>query len=83
MELIYLSAFDDVFALDGATGNLIWQYKYEPLPGLAVGRNFGVAVGDGKVFLGTHDSHVVALDQKTGKEVWKVAADDALLLPDA
>jgi alcohol dehydrogenase (cytochrome c) len=75
--VLYLSAFDDVFALDGATGNLLWQYKYEPLPGFSVGRNFGVAVGDGNVFLGTHDAHVVALDAKTGKEVWKVAADDA------
>jgi alcohol dehydrogenase (cytochrome c) len=74
--ILYVSAFDDVFALDGATGNLIWQYKYEPLPRFAVGRNFGVAVGDGNVFLGTHDGHVIALDQKTGKEVWKVAADD-------
>jgi alcohol dehydrogenase (cytochrome c) len=75
--VLYLAAFDDVFALDGATGNLIWQYKYEPLSGFAVGRNFGVAVGDGKVFIGTRDAHVVALDQKTGQEVWKVAADDA------
>ncbi len=79
--VLYLSAFDDVFALDGATGNLIWQYKYEPLPHFAVGRNFGVAVGDGNVFLGTHDGHVVALDQKTGREVWKVAADDAYSCP--
>ena len=71
--VLYLSAFDDVFALDGATGNLIWQYKYEPLPHFAVGRNFGVAVGDGNVFLGTHDGHVVALDQKTGREDVKVA----------
>jgi len=75
--VMYLSAFDDVFALDGATGELIWQYNYEPLAGFSTGRNFGVAVADGKVFLGTHDAHLVALDQKTGKEVWKVAADDA------
>jgi len=74
--VLYVSAFDDVFALDGATGDLIWKYAYEPVPGRSTGRNFGVAVGDGKVFLGTNDAHVVALDQKTGKEIWKVAADD-------
>jgi alcohol dehydrogenase (cytochrome c) len=74
--VIFISTIDDVFALDGATGDLIWQYNYSPLPGLTKGRNFGVAVGDGKVFLGTHDDHVVALDQKTGKEVWKVAEAD-------
>lgn len=75
--VIFISSFDDVFALDGATGDLLWQYKYNPLPGKTTGRNFGVAVGDGKVFLGTHDDHVVALDQKTGKEVWKVADADS------
>lgn len=75
--VLYVSAFDDVFAIEGATGKLIWQYKHEPLPGLSVGRNFGVAVADGKVFLGTRDAHVVALDQKTGDVVWSVAADDA------
>ena len=74
--VIYISSYDDVFALDGATGDLIWQYNYNPLPGLTTGRNFGVAVGDGEVFLGTHDDHVVALDQKTGKEIWKVAEAD-------
>ena len=74
--VIYLAAVDDVFALDGASGDLIWQYKYNPLPSRTTGRNFGVAVGDGKVFLGTHDDHVVALDQKTGKEIWKVAEAD-------
>src|SRR5579862_4974770 len=63
--VLYVSAFDDVFALDGATGKLLWQYKYEPVPGYTPGRNFGVAVGDGNVFLGTHDAHVVALDAKT------------------
>jgi alcohol dehydrogenase (cytochrome c) len=74
--VLYLSAMDDVFALDGATGRLNWQYKYQPVPGATVGRNFGVAVGDGKVFIGTADAHVVALDARTGHEVWKVAADD-------
>jgi len=75
--VVFLSAADDVFALDGRSGTDLWEYKYEPVNGLGVGRNFGVAVSDGKVFLGTHDAHVVALDQKTGREVWKVAIADA------
>jgi alcohol dehydrogenase (cytochrome c) len=33
--------------------------------------NKGVALFDGKVFRTTLDAHVVALDQKTGKQVWK------------
>src|SRR5436853_7372832 len=33
--------------------------------------NPGVAIGDGRVYLGQLDGNVVALDQKTGKVMWK------------
>jgi alcohol dehydrogenase (cytochrome c) len=71
-----------VFALDAATGALIWQYKYgTPRPVLAGGQadfvmNRGVAVAGGKVFFGTKDNFLVALDQKTGREAWRVSVDD-------
>src|SRR5579872_1456348 len=47
-----------VFALDAATGRLLWHYKYPtPRSGKPGGMNFvqnrGVAVADGKVFFGT------------------------------
>ena len=82
--LMYVSTgVGQLFALDAVTGRLIWRYKY-PLPagaGRAGGEAFrinrGVAVGDGKVFLGTPDSYLVAVDQKTGDEVWRVNADDS------
>src|SRR5579864_8836272 len=80
--LYLISARAQVFALDGATGRLIWQYRYPtPRPGIAGShsdfiQNRGVAVGDGKVIFGTKDNFVVALDQKTGREVWKVSVDD-------
>lgn len=71
-----------VFALDAATGSVLWRYKYPtPRPARAGGEAYvshgGVAVSDGKVFLGTTDNYLVALDQKTGREVWKVNVDDA------
>jgi alcohol dehydrogenase (cytochrome c) len=66
-----------VFALDAASGKLIWNYKYPTprTPG-ANAQNRGVAVGAGKVFLGTYDDYMIGLDQKTGREMWKVAVDD-------
>jgi alcohol dehydrogenase (cytochrome c) len=76
--VLYLSTtHSQVFALDAATGKLIWQYKY-PLPRGAGGniQNRGVAVGDGNVFVGTYDDYVVAIDQKTGHEAWKIAVND-------
>ncbi len=39
--------------------------------------NRGLAIGDGKVFFGTKDNYMVALDQKTGHLLWKVNVDDA------
>jgi alcohol dehydrogenase (cytochrome c) len=80
MYLITPRAF--VYALDAATGRIIWQYRYpQPRAGIPGShadfiQNRGVAVGDGKVFFGTRDNFVVALDQMTGREMWKVSVDD-------
>src|SRR5579863_9809804 len=72
-----ITAQAHVFALDAATGREIWNYRYPPVPRSIPGfiGNRGVAVGDGKVFFGTKDDYMVALDQKTGHLVWKVNID--------
>ena len=78
--MLYLSTSNSwVFALDGATGRLLWEYRFPlsksvPLYGK---QNRGVAVGCGRVFLGTADNHLVALDQDTGQEVWRVNVEDS------
>jgi alcohol dehydrogenase (cytochrome c) len=74
-----------VFALDAATGTVLWHYVYSPReadfvkPGSAGAfvQNRGVAVHDGLVFMGTVDTNLVAIDQNTGQEVWRVAVDDS------
>jgi alcohol dehydrogenase (cytochrome c) len=74
---------NNVFALDlNNNGRIIW--KYEPrqdptvIPVMCCDTvNRGVAYGDGKIFLHQADNALVALDAKTGKEVWKVMVDDA------
>lgn len=74
-----ISARAHVFALDAATGREIWNYKYPDSPRSVPGfvGNRGLAVGEGKVLFGTKDNYVVALDQKTGRLVWRVNLDDA------
>jgi glucose dehydrogenase len=82
--VMYVStSYAQVFALDAATGRALWHYKY-PLRanvgksgGEAFRINRGLAVSDGKVFLGTPDSYLVAIDQKTGGELWRVNVDDS------
>src|SRR5215471_13157290 len=75
-----ITARAQVFALDAATGRVIWNYRppaARPGPGIALFQeNRGVAVGGGMVFFGTADNYLVALDQKTGREVWRVGVDD-------
>jgi len=77
--VLYLSTtHSQVFALDAVNGKLIWQYKYMPRGGAGGNiQNRGVAVGAGKVFVGTYDDYLVAIDQKTGRESWKVAVNDS------
>src|SRR3984893_16924518 len=65
------------FALDVATGQQIWRtpVEYERAaarvgqPGVIM--RGGATIYDGKLFRETIDCHVVALDMKTGKEIWK------------
>ena len=79
--VMYVStAMSWVFALDAATGKPLWEYKYPPpqINPRYGNQNRGVAVGHGRVFLGTMDNHLVALDQKTGRELWNVTVEDPI-----
>jgi len=79
-EILYATGPDNrAFALDARTGRPIWLYQRQ-LPAdirPCCGRvNRGVAVLGDKVFLGTLDAHVIALDAKTGNVIWDVTAVD-------
>jgi alcohol dehydrogenase (cytochrome c) len=64
-----------VMALDALTGKMIWTYAHKPTP---EARNCcgqetrGLAIVGNKVFLATLDARMIALDSRTGKEVWNV-----------
>jgi quinohemoprotein ethanol dehydrogenase len=74
--VIYIvSGQDDVFAISVDTGKVLWEYRSGLKEGDAlvccqwVSR--GVALGDGKVFVGRLDAVLLALDQRTGKVLWE------------
>jgi alcohol dehydrogenase (cytochrome c) len=77
--VMYVSNVKWTVAIDAATGRQLWRTAVDFPPetprvvccGVS---NKGLAIYDGKVFRTTLDAHVVALDQKTGKEVWKQKA---------
>ncbi|HIC60703.1 MAG TPA: quinonprotein alcohol dehydrogenase [Rhodospirillales bacterium] len=67
------TSFNHVYALDAATGSQIWHYKHKmgPITTYCCGpNNRGVAAYGDKVFMGTLDARLIALDAKTGKKVW-------------
>ena len=72
----------DVIAVDGRTGRAFWTYRY-PLAGnvsVCCGRvNRGLAILGDTLFLAALDGNLVALDAKTGKEVWKTQVVDPSL----
>ena len=73
--VMYVSQPNEVYALDGRTGRRIWDYQHQPA--LRKGPNRGVAVYGNKVYVGTPDAHLVALDARTGSPVWKAKLAEA------
>jgi alcohol dehydrogenase (cytochrome c) len=64
-----------VQALDAATGDLIWEYSYTfPEAARTLGgptRN--IALYRDKVYMATYDAAIVAIDARTGRELWRTA----------
>jgi alcohol dehydrogenase (cytochrome c) len=67
-----------VFALDATNGQVLWKYFYKiSVQGIPYQRGSrGLAVAYGKVYFGTLDNHFVALDAKTGRELWDLEIED-------
>lgn len=75
------SAWSKVFALDPATGRQLWMFDPQ-VPGTTGVRgccdvpNRGVAFWKGRVYVGTFDGRLIALDAASGKPVWSVQTTD-------
>jgi quinohemoprotein ethanol dehydrogenase len=71
---------DDVFALNAKTGEILWERWSgidQKISTVCCGwLNRGLAMGEDMLFLGQLDANVVALDIKTGREVWKTPIED-------
>ncbi len=73
------TSFNHVYALNAETGEQIWHYKHKmgPITTYCCGpNNRGVAVYGDRVYMGTLDARLVALDAKTGKLIWNVEVGD-------
>ncbi len=83
---LYLSGkFGVVYAVDARTGHLRWRYdpksiaELNRLPArltINMGMTRGVAIADGRLFVGTPDGRLIALDCTSGRKLWSVQTFD-------
>ncbi len=69
--VIYVATSSQTLALDALTCNVHWQYDYQPDGDACGGGNRGVALHNDRLFRGTCDGRLIALDARTGDLLWK------------
>lgn len=70
---------NDVMAVDAVSGRVFWMYRHTNAENARVccgANNRGVAVLGDKVYMGTQDAHLIAIDRINGKPLWKVQVGD-------
>jgi quinohemoprotein ethanol dehydrogenase len=74
-----VSGDDDVFAIELASGKLLWTYQARLDPGITTAccswTSRGVGLSGDTVFVGQLDGKLVALDRKSGKPRWAIQAE--------
>jgi alcohol dehydrogenase (cytochrome c) len=71
--VIYLvNPLNIVQALDGRTGELIWEHHVGPARAIGQGSMRNISIYEDKVFVTATDARLVALDARTGAKVWDV-----------
>lgn len=80
--LVYVTeAPDGVVALNARTGEVVWRFQRglddSKLPLCCGAFNRGVAIMDNRVFVGTLDSYLIALDATTGERLWETKVAEA------
>ncbi|AVO49796.1 PQQ-dependent dehydrogenase, methanol/ethanol family [Melaminivora suipulveris] len=78
-KMFVTASYSRIFALDSRTGKKLWKYEHRLPEGImpccdVVNR--GAALYDNLVIFGTLDAQLVALNQDTGKVVWREKIDD-------
>ena len=79
--VMYVTNFNSTLAINALTGRILWKHNLELDAGvprvICCGQvNRGPALYEGKVFRGTPDAHMLALDAVTGKELWRTKLMD-------
>jgi len=74
---IFVTTPRNTYALNATTCKTKWSVSYTPTGPEPFPNNRGVAMYDGKLYRGTGDGHLLALDAKTGKTLWDTWVADS------
>jgi len=75
--LMYVTAPNEIFALDAGSGRQVWHLKRPRTKGIVGGgANRGAAVVGSRVFMLTDNAHVIALNRFTGELLWDTEMED-------
>ena len=78
-KMFVTASYSRIYAVDAKTGQKLWKYEHRLPEGIMPCCdviNRGAALYDNLVIFGTLDAQLVALDQNTGKVVWREKIDD-------
>jgi alcohol dehydrogenase (cytochrome c) len=67
--VLYVTAPDNIWALDAHDGHTLWRYFWKTKGGTHIG-NRGAAMWNNYLFFVTPDDYFMSLDARTGKERW-------------
>ena len=73
---IYLTTPHKTFAVNGQTCAVLWSHTYIPVDAQHIPGNRGAALYHGKVYRGTPDGYLLALDARNGKLLWTAHVAD-------
>lgn len=75
-DVMYATTATDTLALDPASCEVIWRQRHRRDVAAPFPVNRGVAYYAGRLFRGTDDGQVIALDARTGEEIWANTVGD-------
>lgn len=74
--VMYITGWNEAYALDATTGQQLWTYRQPHTTGLVSeagrGTNRGLGISNDKVFMVTDSAHLLALDRTNGQKLWDV-----------
>jgi PQQ-dependent dehydrogenase (methanol/ethanol family) len=68
---MFVTAGAGIYALDPASGHILWSYEPKAVPSRK-----GLAVGDGRIYVGLSNADLIALDEITGALLWSAKVGD-------